>query len=71
MTYTLIMPRTPKPYRLSSRITEECRVLINTMMQKWGATEASIIERAVREYAKKEGIALPKTGDSPPPADEP
>ena len=58
MSYSTIMPRVAKTDRLNSRITSECRRLINTLMQKWGQSEASVIERAIREYAAKEGVKL-------------
>lgn len=64
MSYSAIMPREAKPDRLNSRITATCRQLINAMMQKWGQSESSIIERAVREYAAKEGVTINTDGET-------
>jgi hypothetical protein len=52
------MARTAKPYRLTSRITEGCRKLIDVMMAKYGISEAAVVEQAVREYAEKRNITI-------------
>lgn len=59
MTYTDPVARQPRTKRLSSRVTDECRSLLDAMMSKWGQSEASVIERMVRETATREGIELP------------
>lgn len=56
MTYYVAVPRTAKPFRLASRITEECRLLVNALMRKYGISEAAVIEQAVREYADAHGV---------------
>jgi len=55
-TYYVAMSRTHKPYRTSSRITEDCRRLIDLLMAKFGLSESSVIELAIREYAEKRGV---------------
>jgi hypothetical protein len=66
MTYSVAgtdrMARTAKPFRLASRITEDCRSLIDQLMRGMGLSEASVIETAVRELAKREGVT-PKPVD--------
>jgi hypothetical protein len=56
MTYYVAVPRTAKPFRLASRITEDCRLLVNALMKKYGISEAAVIEQAVREYAASHGV---------------
>lgn len=54
------MARPPKPFRLASRITEDCKALLEALMSKYGITESAIVEQAVREYAEKRGVSLPE-----------
>jgi hypothetical protein len=48
--------RPAKKYRLASRITTECRVLINASMRRFGINEAAVVEQAVREWTEKRGV---------------
>ena len=50
------MARPPKPFRLASRITADCKALLDALMRRYGITESAIIEQAVREYAEKRGV---------------
>jgi hypothetical protein len=51
-----IVSRQPKPFRLASRITADCKALLEALMARYGISEAAILEQAVREYAEKRGI---------------
>ena len=53
-----VMARPPKPFRLSSRITADCKALVDALMKKYGITEAAVIEQAVREYAEKRSVSV-------------
>jgi hypothetical protein len=56
MAYPMRVARITKPYRLASRITADCRSIIDQAMRRYGQNEAGIIELAIREYAEKRGI---------------
>lgn len=64
MTTIDTMSRPAKPYRLASRITADCKALLESLMSRYGITEAAIIEQAVREYAHTRGVTLPKEPES-------
>lgn len=57
MAYSMRVARTPKPHRLATRITTDCRSIIDQAMQKFGFNEGSVVELAIREFAEKRGIS--------------
>lgn len=63
MTTIAIVNRPTKPFRLASRITADCKALLEALILRYGISEAAIIEQAVREYAEKRGVSgtPPKT----------
>ena len=58
------MARMAKPFRLASRITADCRQLVDKLMAQYGLSESSVVELAVREYAEKRNIKV-TTDDRP------
>ena len=56
MVNVLAVNRPPKPFRLASRITADCKALLEALIRRYGISESAIIEQAVREYAESRGI---------------
>lgn len=61
LAYPMRVARNSKPFRLASRITADCRSIIDQAIANYGLNEASIVELAVREFGEKRGIT-PKRG---------
>jgi hypothetical protein len=64
MAYPMRVARTAKPYRLASRITADCRNIIDQAMRRSGLNEAGVIELAVREYAERRNIVASMTTET-------
>jgi len=69
MPYNLAVAR-PKTKNalLTFRTTDECKRLVDALSQNGGVSQASVVERAVRELATREGLRQPdRTADTPAP----
>jgi predicted transcriptional regulator len=54
--YTVTMPRTArKTQQITARLTDEGKRLLSLMATADGISESAVIERAIRELARKEG----------------
>jgi len=65
------MPRTAsKSARFAARLTAECKGLLIALSGRYGISESSVVEQAVREYAERRNVhsAQPdRTLDTPAP----
>lgn len=68
MSYTATMPEKNKPVRISNRVTQVCRDLLDKLMRRNGLSESAVIEVAVRKYAASEGITYPDADIRPAPS---
>jgi hypothetical protein len=57
------MPTSKNP--ASYRLSEEALVLIEQLAKAMGLSRTSVIEVAIRQLAKKEGVQSPKEGKRP------
>ncbi len=58
MSYSATVARTPvKEFQISARVTQDARQILEAATRRFGVSQASVIEMALRLYADKNQIA--------------